>query len=109
MTIVHEENSTKGNVQAYIDQLNQDQFTSYNDWRLPTLEELMSLLESERVNSHYIDPVFDRKQLSCWSADKRSSGGSWDISFDLGYVSFDLGDVGWHGISYVRLVRSRQY
>lgn len=48
----------------YPDQLNREQFAGFNDWRLPTLEEAMSLLESAEKNGDlYIDPVFDKTQL----------------------------------------------
>ncbi|MCH8875053.1 DUF1566 domain-containing protein, partial [candidate division KSB1 bacterium] len=36
--------------QVYIDSLNSVGFASYNNWRLPTLEEAMSLMEPERKN-----------------------------------------------------------
>ncbi|MCP4112621.1 MAG: DUF1566 domain-containing protein, partial [Desulfobacteraceae bacterium] len=89
--------------QAYIDDLNRKQFAGYNDWRLPTLEELASLLEKKQVNSFYIDPVFDNKRYWLWTADKRASGGAWGV--DFGY-----GDVYWSNLDgsyYVRGVRSR--
>ncbi|MDM8551928.1 DUF1566 domain-containing protein, partial [Desulfobacterales bacterium HSG2] len=88
--------------QAYIDKLNRERFAGYSDWRLPTLEELMSLMEREKVNGLYIDPVFDRKQRYCWSADKRPSGSAWSAAFSNGYAY-------WHNLEYndyVRAVRS---
>ncbi|MFQ5627930.1 MAG: DUF1566 domain-containing protein, partial [bacterium] len=47
----------------WIHHLNESGFAGHNDWRLPTLEEAMTLVE-QLPNSAglYIDPVFDLKK-----------------------------------------------
>ena len=51
----------------YADKSNQERFAGYADWRIPTAEEMASLLESSWKNSDlFIDPVFDRRQRQCW-------------------------------------------
>jgi len=99
---------TYEDAQQYIENLNRQKFADYSDWRLPTIQELMSLLEpTEKNGDLYIDPVFDKTQRWCWSADLRTKGeGSAESAW---YVGFYYGDVYWIILSttlYVRGVRS---
>ncbi len=86
----------------YIRELNNKSFAGFTDWRLPTLEEAMSLMEALMHRDLYIDTKFDRVQSRIWTSDKASYGSAWVVDFDNGLCI--LGRV--DGYFYVRAVRS---
>lgn len=99
------ESLTYDAAEKYVQELNRNKFAGYNDWRLPTLEEAMSLMESTKKNGDlYIDPVFNKEQWWIWTADKQASGVAWGVSFYGGDCNY--GTVHYSG--FVRAVRSGQ-
>ena len=88
----------------YIRQLNQEGFAGYNDWRLPTLREAITLLKPEKPKKHYLffDLLFDDKQKWLWTFTF-----SRDSHYDVWIVDFIHGDCRTVQSSgaYVRAVR----
>jgi len=89
----------------YIIALNNQRFADYDDWRLPTLEEAISLMEPKKNASDLcISQVFDRMQLWIWTADRSIAGKVWIVNFSSCLCDdFEVIDH-----AYVRAVRSAQ-
>lgn len=68
-------------VKKYIRELNSHMFAGFNDWRLPTLEEAMTLMEPyTNLQELHIDPIFN--EIWCiWTADKNEAGQRWAVNF----------------------------
>jgi len=90
----------------WVRSLNSRGYAGHHDWRLPTVDEAASLLESNKRNDLYIDPVFSKKQEWIWTGDKfedeDGSEAAWRVFFDNGIVTWDL--IFYY--SHVRPVRS---
>jgi serine/threonine protein kinase len=88
---------------GYVQALNQERFAGRSAWRLPTVNELLSLL-TESPQHHTSCPAltFDPRKKCLWSADRRSFTAAW-------YVRIDLAFVFWQDFTchyYVRAVSS---
>jgi Protein of unknown function (DUF1566)/TIR domain len=83
--------------------LNSRDFAGYTDWRLPTLEEAMSLVRPEAADGLYMDPTFaPRTAPFVWTADMEAADRGWLVNFFYG--SCDTEKLGFH--AYLRGVRA---
>jgi len=71
--------------------LNEKGYAGYYDWRLPTAEEAVSLLESSTHNNLHINTVFSNNQKWVWTGDKKGYSGKtiWLVDFYRGYLYLD--------------------
>ncbi|MCP5054702.1 MAG: DUF1566 domain-containing protein [bacterium] len=72
--------------ERWVKSLNVKGYAGYKTWRLPTLAEAASLMESKREKQRYIDPLFSGFQHSIRTSDIYSDVRSWSVSFHSGRI-----------------------
>lgn len=82
-------------VGAWVEGLNRSEFSGYDNWRLPTLEEALSLIQpGDDSCEWFVDEIFDKKQRHIWTADKNAEfAGSHDWCAWIVY--FHAGTFAW--------------
>ncbi len=89
---------------AYVKAVNAAGYCGYKDWRLPTFEELLSIVNLDTYNPAIDINYFPSTQSSVfWSSSPyaSSSSNAWYVYFDYGYSSSNYKDYN----NLVRLVR----
>jgi hypothetical protein len=81
-------------MQKKIDDINGQGFAGFSDWRLPTLEEAMSLMEKE-VNSKgvHLHLCFSKEQPFIFVAAQRKPGGYWFVDYKQGRCFWSSGTI----------------
>jgi serine/threonine-protein kinase len=84
----------------YVDGLNAQSWSGYDDWRLPTVAELLTLLRPPPSGTDFcLTPEFAPHQKRLWSSDRRTYTSAW-------YVSLELGFVAWQDRSFANHVKA---
>jgi hypothetical protein len=77
----------------YVDELNETAFANHIDWQLPTVEELTSLFQADKLNSMqlgsemkiHIDPIFAKKGSgSHWTSEPNGNYNAFGVEFNSG-------------------------
>lgn len=79
-------------MQRNVEQINKESFAGYSDWRLPTAEEALSLLNQETgAKEIHIHQCFSKAQPFVFLADQRMPGGYWFVDFKQGNIYWASG------------------
>ena len=81
-------------MKAAIEELNSNGFAGWHDWRLPGMEEAMSLMEPA-VNSKgmHLHPCFSKEQPFIFVAARRKPTGYWFVDYAQGKAYWSSGTV----------------
>ncbi len=99
---------TWGEINLWIKKINRSGYLGHHDWRLPTLEEAVTLIgSSSRINGNLcIGLVFNARQSMIWTCDRagETTSNAWGVGFaNGGYV--DMFHIT-RNYAFVRPVRS---
>ena len=72
--------------QQFASDLNAKTYGGYARWRLPTVEEVATLLEPQLVEGQQVDPVARSRQLTVQTADRTLDGGTWIVFLSDGTI-----------------------
>ena len=77
-----------------IEQLNLEGFAGYHDWRMPTLEEAMSLMEpAVNAKGVHLHPCFSMEQPFIFVQARRTPTGYWFVDYKQGKAYWSSGTV----------------
>jgi len=73
--------------QRYIQMLSESGFGGYQNWRMPTINEILSLVNPMHDDDFCMEPVFSPDQKWLWSSDTRSKKSVWTVDAQMGFVN----------------------
>jgi hypothetical protein len=74
--------------------LNKEKYAGFSDWRLPTMEEALSLMQPEKNrNDLHLDPAFSGDIPFIFVAEERDPGGYWFCDYKRGSVFWASGTI----------------
>lgn len=81
-------------MQRNIEKLNQEGFAGHHDWRMPTMEEALSLMEPEiNHKGTYLQLCFSKEQPFIFVAAQRKPGGYWFVDYKQGRAFWSSGTI----------------
>jgi len=96
------------NAEQWINDLNEKHLAGFTDWRMPTVEEALSLLQpgihGNRTIINFINPVFDFVTWTIWTSDLNQTDTSQAYVIDYGEGSWSAHNF--MSTFFVRAVRN---
>jgi hypothetical protein len=81
-------------IQKQIEELNKQKFGGFSDWRLPSMEEAMSLMEPVKNSKDvFLKPCFSKEQPFIFVAAQRKPGGYWFVDYKQGRAFWSSGTI----------------
>ncbi|MFW6080550.1 MAG: protein kinase domain-containing protein [Desulfosalsimonas sp.] len=91
---------------SYIESLNSGGFAGILSWRLPTVDELATLIRQVSVLGDYcVDPIFATGKQRLWSSDRSSYTAAWFVDTEMGY----FGAADFNCLFHVRAISDSRY
>jgi serine/threonine-protein kinase len=74
---------------AHVERLNKSVYGQKSNWRLPTIEELMTLFTGQTEPGDFCQQsLFDPQKSRLWSADTKAYTAAWYVDAELGFVAW---------------------
>jgi hypothetical protein len=86
--------TSRRKIAAQTELANKEKYAGFNDWRLPTMEEALSLMEpAENKRGIHLHPCFSEHQPFIFLNEKREPGGYWFCDYKQGTVFWASGTI----------------
>jgi len=81
-------------VRTHVEEMNRNEYGGYGDWRMPTLDEAMSLMQPQQNSKGlFLHPCFSQEQPFIFAADQRRPGGYWFVDYKQGATFWASGTI----------------
>jgi len=76
-----------------LEKINEAGFAGHNDWRFPSMEEALSLMEQEKNKDQFLHPCFSTEQPFIFVDAVRKPGGYWFVDYKHGRAFWSSGTI----------------